>query len=94
MPSLTSTRTVGPQDTCVQCGESKAKVRASQQAKDPIYCGTVDLLGESAAAWDRHRFRWSAKDQARHDVEEAAIADDMGRFADFVNSEPELAATS
>lgn len=63
--------TIGPQDDCIQCGESKAAVRESQRRKDPIYCATVDYWGECMEDWDRHRFVWTAKDQAGLDAETA-----------------------
>ena len=62
---------IGPQDYCIQCGESKAAVRESQRRKDPIYCAIVDYCGECSEDWDRHRFIWTAKDQADLDAEAA-----------------------
>ena len=48
---------------CLQCGESQAAIRASQQAKDPIYCGSVDYFGECEWEADRHRFRaWTDRE--------------------------------
>jgi hypothetical protein len=71
---------IGPQDKCVQCGESKAAIRESQRkgGQHILYCATVDYYGECAEDWDRHRFTWTAKDQAAQDAEDAhwtALAD-------------------
>lgn len=68
---MSGERQIGPQDDCVQCGETKAAVRESQRRKDPIYCATVDYYGECTEDWDRHRFVWTAKDQADLDAETA-----------------------
>ncbi|RLP70883.1 hypothetical protein D9V30_00150 [Mycetocola reblochoni] len=47
---------------CLQCGESQAAIRASQSARDPIFCGAVDYFGECEWEQERHRFRdWSDK---------------------------------
>lgn len=49
--------------TCLQCGESEGAVRASQRARDPIYCAAVDYFGEVEWECDRHRFRdWSNRE--------------------------------
>ncbi len=42
---------------CLQCGESQAAIRASQQARDPIHCAAVDYFGECEWELPRHRFR-------------------------------------
>lgn len=42
---------------CLQCGESQAAIRSSQQRRDPIYCAAVDYFGECLWEADRHRFR-------------------------------------
>lgn len=73
-----SGRTIGPQDDCIQCGETKAAVQASQREGDPLYCATVDYYGDCSEAWDRHRFRWTANDQKAQEAEEvhwAALGD-------------------
>lgn len=64
---------VGPQDTCVQCGESKAAVKASQQRGQAhaIHCAIVDYWGECTHDWDRHKFTWTHTDQDRADAENA-----------------------
>ena len=64
---------VGPQDECLNCGQSKASIRASQRrgGHHVIYCATVDYWGECEAEFDRHRFIWTAKDQAAEEAMEA-----------------------
>ena len=48
---------------CLQCGEYKAAVVASQKTNEPIYCAEVDYFGECLWEADRHRFRdWSDKE--------------------------------
>jgi len=68
-----SAREIGPQDECVQCGEGKAKIRAAQHrgVYQTIYCATVDYWGECVEEWDRHKFTWTARDQAALDSEDA-----------------------
>ena len=49
--------------TCLQCGESEAAVRLSQQRRDPIFCASVDYWGETEWEMPRHRFRpWSDRE--------------------------------
>lgn len=77
-------RPFGPQDTCVRCGQTKAEVRTSQQAKEPMPCAQEDpYSGETGQEWERHRFRWTPADQLRYDAEQEAICDDLGRMAQF-----------
>jgi hypothetical protein len=48
---------------CLQCNESEGAIRASQQRRDPIYCGAVDYFGEVEWEADRHRFKdWTDKE--------------------------------
>lgn len=48
---------------CLQCGVSREVIRASQQIKDPIYCGAVDYFGECLWEAEKHRFRdWTDKE--------------------------------
>jgi hypothetical protein len=63
-----SARVIGPQDECVQCGESKAVIRASQHKGGlaVLFCAIVDYWGEVERDWDRHRFVWTERD-AEHE---------------------------
>lgn len=66
-------RKIGPQDECVQCGESKAAIRASQRrgGLDVLFCAIVDCFGECEVDWDRHRFIWTQRDVDRERAETA-----------------------
>lgn len=66
-------RQIGPQDSCVQCGESKAVVRRSQRSggQDVLFCAIVDYWGETEIDWDRHRFVWTQKDADYQALEDA-----------------------
>lgn len=64
-------RELGPQDDCVQCGQSKGAIKESQRRGDPIYCVGVDYFGECDWEADRHRFIWTAKDVAAEEAEDA-----------------------
>lgn len=66
---------IGPQDFCVQCGLDKSEIRNSQQYKDPIPCEAVyedGFYGEWTHGYPRHKFIWTAKDQARAERETLA----------------------
>ena len=80
---MSGQREFGPQDDCIQCGETKDAIRESQRRKDPLFCAIVDYEGECMEEFDRHRFVWTAKDQQRVD-EEAAF------WASFDTREREL----
>jgi hypothetical protein len=84
-----SGRVVGPQDDCVQCGESKATIEESQRrgGQYQLYCGTVDYFGECDADWDRHKFTWTKKDQKAREAEEAHWAEQAKNMADWWESE-------
>ena len=48
---------------CLQCGESRDAIRASQSSGSPLYCGAVDYFGECEWEADLHRFRdWSDRE--------------------------------
>jgi hypothetical protein len=68
-----SERTVGPQDDCVQCGESKGAIKESQRkgGQHQLYCAIVDYWGECSVDWERHRFIWTESDKAASEAEEA-----------------------
>lgn len=48
---------------CLQCGESRDAVRASQGTPNPIFCADVDYFGEVEWEMERHRFRdWTDRE--------------------------------
>jgi len=50
-----------PVDTCLQCGETRATVKANN-----YYCATVDYYGECIDAWPRHRWAdWTDTELSR-----------------------------
>jgi len=76
---------IGPQEDCVQCGESKAAIKESQRrgGQHVLYCAIVDYWGECSEEWDRHRFIWTRKDQEAAEAEEAHWA----AYADAIEAE-------
>jgi len=79
-------RELGPQEDCVQCGESKAAIKESQRRRDPIYCGAVDYDGECIWEADRHRFIWTTRDIAE-EVAEAEYWERAGQALDRMEVE-------
>ena len=50
-----------PVDTCLQCGETRAAVKAHG-----YFCATVDYYGECQDEWPRHRWAdWSNAELSR-----------------------------
>lgn len=68
-----STRAIGPQDNCTQCGESKTTIRTSQRkgGLDVLFCAVVDYWGETEAEWPRHKFTWTQADVDSLSAEDA-----------------------
>lgn len=53
-----------PVDTCLQCGETRAVVKANN-----YYCATVDYYGECQEEWARHRWAdWTDTELARINI--------------------------
>lgn len=64
-------RPLGPTEECLNCGETKDAVRASQRRQEPILCALVDYFGEASDEWERHRFVWTKADQKRAELIDA-----------------------
>lgn len=79
---MSTTRSIGPQDHCVQCGEMKETILRARRRNEDIFCAIVDYWGETQAEWDRHKFTWTQKDADSLTAEDAyweSVADMFAR---------------